>query len=75
MPVDIVPSLCGNIHYQDTLRDVTGYRHCRFVVMSHTWNEEGTALYLWLDLFVVFVIIIAIWFINLSRYAMAKNIR
>jgi hypothetical protein len=43
--------------------------------MSHTWNEEGTALYLWLDLFVVFVIIIAIWFINLSRYAMAKNIR
>ena len=26
----------GNIPYQDTLRDVTGYRHCRFVVISLT---------------------------------------
>ena len=25
-----------DIPYQDTLRVVTGYRHCRFVVMSHT---------------------------------------
>jgi len=29
-------SFCGNIPYQDTLRVVTGYRHCRFVMMSHT---------------------------------------
>ena len=27
---------CRNIPYQDTLRDVTGYRHCRFVVKSLT---------------------------------------
>jgi hypothetical protein len=27
---------CGNIPYQETLRVVTGYRHCRFVMMSHT---------------------------------------
>ena len=27
---------CRNIPYQDTLRDVTGYRHCRFFVKSLT---------------------------------------
>ena len=29
-------SVCRNIPHQDTLRDVTGYKHCRFVVKSLT---------------------------------------